>query len=182
VGIIGFGRIGKAVAQMAKDFGFRVLATDPYVNEVEMQKIGVEALSFDSLLRRTDFVSLHLRLTESTRHLLGKKQFRSMKPSAYLINTSRGGVVDENSLIQALKNDWIAGAALDVLEKEPPDPQNPLLSMDNVLLTGHAAGTSVDGIEDWQEEWRTIIDAVIQRSLPINVVNPDVRPRFTTDV
>jgi D-3-phosphoglycerate dehydrogenase len=178
VGLIGFGRIGKLVAKMATGLGFQVLANDPYRSEDEMKKLGVESVSLNEMLQRADFVSTHLRLTGETGHFLGTKQFRLMKPTAYVINTSRGGVIDERALTEALSSGWIAGAALDVMEKEPPDPGNPLLSMDNVILTSHSAGTSVEVVRDWQNELRIIIEAVLQRRWPINVLNPEVKPRL----
>jgi len=109
--------------------------------------------------------------------LLSADQFKAMKDTAYVVNTSRGGVIDEAALIRALQEGWIAGAGLDVLEQEPPDLNNLLLDMENVFVTGHGAGTSVEGVQDWQNEWRQIITAFITGCWPINVVNPTVQPK-----
>jgi len=177
VGLIGFGHIGKSLAWRLKGIGFQVLASDPYAPAEVMQEHGVQRVGLDELLARSDSVSLHLRVTDETRHLVGEEQLRAMKPTAFLVNTSRGAVIDEATLIRALREGWIAGAGLDVLEHEPPDLSNPLFHMDNVMITGHAAGSSVEGIEDWQNEWRGIIEAFVAGRWPINVVNPDVRPR-----
>ncbi|MGB9727357.1 MAG: 2-hydroxyacid dehydrogenase [Nitrososphaeria archaeon] len=140
LGIIGFGRIGRAVAVRAKAFGMRILAYDPYVREDEMKSCGVEAADLGRLLMESDFVSLHVRLTKETEHMIGEKELKMMKRTAYLINTSRGKVVDEKALYRALKEKWIAGAALDVVEEEPISPTNPLLELDNVTITPHIAG------------------------------------------
>jgi phosphoglycerate dehydrogenase-like enzyme len=101
-----------------------------------------------------------------------------MKPTAFIINASRGPVIDEAALIQALKENWIAGAGLDVLEIEPPRPDNPLFAMENVILTCHAAGTTVESTQDWLDEWKKIIEVFLSGSWPINVVNPTVKPRI----
>ena len=177
VGLIGYGKIGKALAWRAKVLGFHMLVHDPYVPVEAIREQGAEPVGLEELLRRSDFVSLHLRVTEETKHLLGEEQLKAMKPTAFLINTSRGAVIDEAALIGALREGWIAGAGLDVLEQEPPDLDNPLLDMDNVMVTGHAAGTSVEGIQDWQGEWRKIIENFIAGRWPINVVNPEVHPK-----
>ncbi|MEM0053537.1 MAG: 2-hydroxyacid dehydrogenase [Nitrososphaeria archaeon] len=140
LGIIGFGRIGRAVAVRAKGFDMRMLAYDPYVKEDEFRSYGVEPVDLETLLRESDFVSIHVRLTKETEHMIGENELRMMKKTAYLINTSRGKVVDEKALYKALKEKWIAGAALDVVEEEPISPTNPLLELDNVTITPHIAG------------------------------------------
>ena len=177
VGLIGFGKIGRAVAWRARGLGFQVLAHDPYVPANEITEEGGEPVSLEELLQRSDFVSLHLRLNDETRHLLGEEEIQAMKPTAYVINTSRGGVIDEAALVRALEEGRIAGAGLDVLEQEPPSLDNPLLAMDNVIVTGHAAGSTVESTEDWQNEWRRVIEDFLADRWPINVVNPDVQPK-----
>jgi phosphoglycerate dehydrogenase-like enzyme len=102
-----------------------------------------------------------------------------MKPTAYIINTSRGGLIDETALINALKEGRIAGAGLDVLEQEPPDPGNPLLAMDNVTITAHSAASTVEAPRDWLAEWQQIIEAFLAGRWPINVINPDVQPKVS---
>jgi len=177
VGVVGFGNIGRRLAWRARALGFRVLAHDPHVPLETIAEQGVEPASLQELLQTSDFVSLHVRLTDETEHLLGEAQLRAMKPTAHVINTSRGGVIDEAALIRALEAGWIAGAGLDVLEQEPPNAGNPLLAMENVLVTGHTAGTTVEGIRAWQDAWRGVIEDFVAGYWPRNVINPNVRPR-----
>jgi D-3-phosphoglycerate dehydrogenase len=153
--LVGYGKIGKELAWRAKALGFHVLVHDPYIPVEVISEQGAEPAGLEELLRRSDFVSLHLRVTEETKHLLGEERLKAMKPTAFVVNTSRGAVIDEEALIRAIQEGWIAGAGLDVLEQEPPDLDNPLLDMDNVMVTGHAAGTSAEGVQDWQTTWST---------------------------
>jgi phosphoglycerate dehydrogenase-like enzyme len=145
VGIVGLGKIGRRVARILRAFGATVHYYDsqPPTSDVE-QALGVQRVSFDTLLQTSDVVTLHVPLDASTRGLISHRELALMKPNALLINTCRGPVVDEAALTVALGARRIAGAALDVLEKEPPDPQNPLLSLPNVLFTPHTAGVTYD--------------------------------------
>ncbi len=146
LGLIGFGKIGREVAKRSIGLGMRVTAFDPYMSQAAFDSMGVEkADSMESLLQRSDFVSLHTPLTPQTNHLLGEEQFKMMKESAYLINCSRGQVVDEAALIDCLQKKIIAGAGLDVFEKEPPEADNPLFGMDNVIVTPHSSSLTVNG-------------------------------------
>lgn len=140
LGLVGLGRVGTRVARMAKHgLNMEVIALDPYVKP-EAKPAEVELVAdLNSLLARADFVSLHLPLTEKTRHVMGEPEFGRMKQTAYLLNTARGELVDQGALVSALREGSIAGAALDVLEHEPPDPDNPLFSVPNVLITPHSA-------------------------------------------
>jgi D-3-phosphoglycerate dehydrogenase len=138
LGVIGAGRIGKELLRMARTFDLRLLACDPYVNEVELSYVGARKVDMPTLLRESDFVVTIPLLNEETFHLVGAAQFAQMKPGAYFINVSRGPVVDEPALVDALRAGRIAGAALDVFEQEPVDPSNPLLAMDNVIVTPHS--------------------------------------------
>ncbi|MCL4763645.1 MAG: hypothetical protein KJ018_18035, partial [Burkholderiales bacterium] len=133
LGVIGAGRIGKELLRMARVFDLALLAADPYVDAVELAYVGARKVDLPTLLAASDFVVAIPLLNEETRHLLGAAQFARMKPTAYFINVSRGPVVDEPALIDALREGRIAGAALDVFEQEPVDPANPLLAMDNVI-------------------------------------------------
>jgi D-3-phosphoglycerate dehydrogenase len=146
LGVIGLGKIGREVAQKARNgFGMKVVAYDPYVSSEETKGLGVEP--FDSLtdmLSQSDAVTLHVPLTEQTRGLMGVREFRSMKPSAWFINASRGGLVEEAALVDALDSDVIAGAGLDVFEAEPLDPESPLTRLSNVILTPHVAGLTIE--------------------------------------
>jgi D-3-phosphoglycerate dehydrogenase / 2-oxoglutarate reductase len=142
LGLIAFGHVARAVAVRARPFGLHMLAYDPYVEEVAMSPYGVEPVGLGDLLERSDIVSMHAPATPEAHHLLREEHFRLMKPSALFINTGRGPTVDEAALVKALGEGWIAGAGLDVLEVEPPAPSNPLLGMDNVILTAHVASAS----------------------------------------
>ena len=138
LGVIGAGRIGKELLRMARTFDMKLLANDPYVNAVELGYVGARKVDLPTLLRESDFVVTIPLLNEETRHLMGAPEFAQMKATAYFINVSRGPVVDEPALIEALRAGRIAGAALDVFEQEPVDPANPLLTMDNVIVTPHS--------------------------------------------
>lgn len=145
VGLVGLGNIGRRAARLLNAFGATVLYTDamPVPSEVE-KELGVKRVTMAELLAQSDVVSLHVPLNKETRGLMSKAQFALMKPSALLVNTCRGPVIDESALIEALQTKQIAGAALDVLTQEPPAPDNPLLTMDNVLLSPHIAGVTRD--------------------------------------
>jgi D-3-phosphoglycerate dehydrogenase len=142
LGFIAFGHVARAVALRARPFGVHMIAYDPFVEELVMSPYGVEPASLPDLLRRADIVSMHAPATPEAHHMLTDEHFRMMKPEALFVNTGRGPTVDEPALIRALKEGWIAGAGLDVLEQEPPAPDNPLLKMDNVILTAHVASAS----------------------------------------
>jgi D-3-phosphoglycerate dehydrogenase len=144
VGLIGLGEIGRKVARRLSGFDVRILGYDPYVAPLLIAPYGVQLVGLDELLTASDFVSLHARLTAETRHLIGRRELALMKPTAYLINTARAGLVDEEALYKALSEGRIAGAALDVFEKEPPGRDYPLVNLPNVTLTPHMAGGSVD--------------------------------------
>lgn len=142
LGLLSFGNIARTVAREAQAFDLQVIAHDPFVPAATMRALGVEAATMEELFARSDFLSVHTPLSPETYHLVGEAQFRRMKPTAYFLNNGRGKVVDEPALIRALQEGWIAAAGLDVLEQEPPAPSNPLLRMDNVILTPHMASAS----------------------------------------
>ena len=142
-GIVGFGAIGKKVAQRLKGFEMELLVYDPYFKPTAETK-GIELVSLETLLQRSDFVTLHCRLTQETERLFDAQMLSLMKPTAYFINTSRSGLVDEKALWQALKDHKIMGAALDVYDREPPGKDYPLVTLDNVTLSPHMAGGSRD--------------------------------------
>lgn len=178
LGIIGFGRIGRSVAQKAGGFGWRLLAWDPYVDESEMRRRGVEAADFDTLLAESDFVSLHLPLTEETHYLIDTDALAKMKPSAILVNTARGGVVDSDALYRAVESGQIAGAALDVVDVEPPPQDHPLHRTERILVTAHVAWYSKQAFEDLRVKAVQEVARVLQGELPVNLLNPEVKPRF----
>ena len=135
--IIGFGKIGQAVARRAQGFGLRLLYSDPAEHPEPETALGAQRIPLDQLLGESDFVSLHVPLTEETRGLINSQALQQMKPGAYLINTARGPVVDQAALVEALQKGWIAGAALDVSDPEPLPPNHPLYSSPNCLITPH---------------------------------------------
>jgi len=178
VGIVGLGRIGSALARKVQPLVGRVLGHDPYPGDGAPALPGVQVVSLETLLRESDLVSLHLPLNRETRGLIGKRELSLMKPSAYLINTARGPVIDQEALYQALIERRLAGAALDVLTAEPPRPQDDLLSLPNVVITGHCAAGTPAAL---RELWRIASDNVarwLQGRLPETAVNPGVRPRL----
>lgn len=144
VGLIGCGAIGMKVAKKLSGFDMKLLGYDPFASAERCKEAGVEPVELDELMARADFVSLHARLTAENHHLIDARRLALMKPTAYLINTSRAGLIDEAALVEALRAKKIAGAALDVYEHEPPQPDDPLLALDNVTLTPHMAGGSND--------------------------------------
>jgi D-3-phosphoglycerate dehydrogenase/(S)-sulfolactate dehydrogenase len=139
LGIAGLGRIGKAVALRGKAFLMNVLAYEPFPDKEFVARNNIELVGFEQLLARSDYLSLHIPMTAESRHLINRHTLSQMRPTAFLINTARGGLVNEVDLIEALKTGRLAGAGLDVFEDEPP-PLSPLFRMDNVVVTPHAAG------------------------------------------
>jgi D-3-phosphoglycerate dehydrogenase len=175
-GIVGLGDIGRAVARKARALGLQVVAYDPYVAAWDALESGVQMLdSLEELCRHADYISVHVYLNTETHHLISRAQFAVMKPSAYLINCARGGVVDEAALIEALQQQRIAGAGLDVFEKEPVDPANPLLKMDNVSLTNHYASYSESAWERAQTQLGEEAVRIANGMWPMSLINPDVR-------
>ena len=145
LGIVGLGTIGKKTAKLAKAFGMNVQYYDiKRLSEDQADTLGVKFSLLEELLKSSDIVSLHVPLLPDTKHMIGAAQLKMMKPSAYLVNTCRGPVVDETALIEALTNGTIAGAGLDVFDKEPPPPNNPLFALQNVVMTAHFAGPTYD--------------------------------------
>ncbi|NPV07755.1 MAG: C-terminal binding protein [Anaerolineae bacterium] len=175
LGIIGLGDIGAMTARKARAFDLTVLAYDPFATPEKAAECGAELVDLDQLLRQSDFVSIHCPLTPETENLIGEREFGLMKPTAYLINTARGPIVNEPALIRALQEGRIAGAGLDVLEKEPPDPDNPLLGMENVIITPHCAGISDRGTFNVKKKAAENVARVLTGRWPESVVNPDVK-------
>ncbi len=171
LGVVGLGNIGKAVASKAGALGLRLLGYDPYVAPETAAALGVALTSLDDLLARSDYVALHCPLNDETRGLIGADQLALMKPSAYLINMARGPIVVQSALYEALKTGVIRGAALDVLEQEPPDPNDPLLQLDNVIVTPHTSSWSAEAVLQLRREAaRNVVDA-LQDRWPRSVVN-----------
>ncbi len=172
LGLVGFGRIPQLVAPKAKAFGMRVMAYDPYVPLNVMEQAGVGRLEFPELLKISDYISIHSPLLPETHHLFSDEVFRQMKPGALIVNTSRGPVVDEAALARALDAKQLAGAALDVLEQEPP-VNSPLFGRDNVILTPHTSFYSVESLEELQTKAAEEVVRVLSGQPPRNPVNPE---------
>lgn len=146
LGVVGFGNVGRGVARRAQGFGTDVVVHDPYVDDETIGEFGAEPADLDGLLSMADAVTLHVRLSEETHNLLGAEEFGTMRDSAVLVNTARGGLVDEGALVDALRNGEIGGAALDVFETEPIPDDHPFLEMDDVILSPHTAGSTRDAV------------------------------------
>ncbi len=179
LGLIGFGNIARALIPKARAFGFRIIVYAPHVPDNLFETFRVESVGLDWLLEESDFVSMHTALTPESRHMMGLEQFKRMKRTAYFINTARGELVDERALHVALSEGLIAGAGLDVLELEPPDRDNPLLKLGNVLITGHFAYYSEESREElfrwpWEEVGR-----VLRGDWPQGLINSQVKERFS---
>ena len=171
--IIGLGRIGGAVAAKAKAMRMEVLCYDPYVSPEQAQAMGVKAVSLEDGLAQADYVSLNMRLTEETKGFLSTEAFRQMKPTAYLINASRGGTVDEAALIEAVQSGEIAGACLDVLCEEPPKPDNPMLHTDGIFVTPHISYLTQSSLDELQRTAAANAVAFLRGEPVASVVNPE---------
>lgn len=178
LGLVGFGRIGREMARRARPFGYRVIAHDPYVSALAEEGVAVVAL--DELLRESDVVSIHVFLSPETHHLIDAEKLALMKPTAWIVNTARGRVIDERALVAALRERRIAGAALDVMEREPLDPDSPLAAMPNVILSPHVAGYSEEGVRRQRVRAAEIALQVALGGLPERrvVVNADLYDRL----
>ncbi len=174
LGIVGFGAIARSLVPKAAAFGLEVVAYTPRLEASDLPPGVLKAESLAQLLAASDFVTLHAPVTPETGDLIGETELRSMKPNAYLINTSRGALIDENALARAVKESWIAGAALDVLSVEPPPSDHPLLGLEGVLLTPHSAFYSVEAVADVELRAATNVAMVLSGRLPPSIVNPDV--------
>ncbi len=180
LGVVGCGNIGRRVARKAQCFGLTALGYDPYVDRMLAAEYGIKLVdTLPELLRQSDFVSINPLLNDETRHMIGEKEFRLMKPTSYVINTARGPVIDEQALIKALNEKWIAGAGLDVFEQEPADAANPLFQMDNVVVTPHSAFYSEVSSNRLRISVGQEAARVISGQWPRNVVNRTVKPRVS---
>ncbi len=177
LGIVGFGRIGRSVARKASGFGWRVLVFDPYI---EPEENGVEAVDLDTILTQSDFITLHTPLTDETRGLIDATALGKMKSSAFLVNTARGGIVDSTALYTAVEEGQIAGAALDVVDAEPPPPDHPLYRSERILVTAHVAWYSQQAFEDLRMKTVQEVARVLRGHLPHNLLNPAVDSRGLT--
>jgi D-3-phosphoglycerate dehydrogenase / 2-oxoglutarate reductase len=174
LGLIAFGHVARAVAVRARAFGVHILAYDPFVEELVVSQYGVEPVNLTELLQRSDIVSMHAPATPEAHRMLKEHHFRLMKPEAIYVSTGRGPTTDEPALIKALKEGWIAAAGLDVLDQEPPDPNNPLLKMENVILTPHVASASARFDPVRKRRVGQEIALVLNGRWPRSCVNPSV--------
>jgi D-3-phosphoglycerate dehydrogenase len=173
IGIVGLGGIGRVLCRMVGGFDVKLLAYDPYISPAQAKEVNVNLVGLEDLLRQSDYVALHATLTEETRHLIGEKELSMMKKTAYLINTARGGLIDESALLKALREGEIAGAGLDVFEPEPPKHENPLLHLPNVVVTPHMAGWSDEAVYREQKEAALEIKLVLEGESPRYPINPE---------
>ncbi|RLE60442.1 MAG: D-glycerate dehydrogenase [Thermoprotei archaeon] len=174
IGLIGFGRIGIAVAKRLSSFDVKILYYDVTRRWDVESILGVEYTDIETILKESDIVSLHVPLLKSTYHLIGEKELKMMKKTAYLINTARGPVVDTEALVKALKEGWIAGAALDVFEQEPLPSGHPLTKLENVILTPHIASATIEARQRMAELAAKNLVAVLKGEMPPALVNKEV--------
>ena len=179
IGIIGFGNVGSRIAELARGlFRMRVLAYDPYLTAGEIAARGGEKVDLNALLAAADFVSVNCPLTAETRGMIGAAQYAKMRPEAYFITTARGSIHDEMALAAALKERRIAGAGLDVWEKEPPPVDHPLLALDNVIVSPHSAGVTKQARANLATMAAEQILAILDGKRPPRMLNPEVWPAF----
>ena len=174
IGIIGFGKVGREVAVRAKAFGMSVLVYDPYVSPDLIEKFGYRWTTLEHLLVESDIVSIHCTLTEETYHLIGEKELKKMKSNAIIVNTARGGIIDESALINALKNKTIGGAILDVFENEPLPPNNPFVELDNVTILPHIAGASKEVVYRASSMIAEDVERILEGRKPLYCMNPQL--------
>jgi D-3-phosphoglycerate dehydrogenase len=173
LGLVGFGRIARRLAEKARPIGFEVLATDPFVPDESIRAGGALATDLDTLLATSDVVSVHAPMTEENRHLIGARELGLMRPGSFLVNTSRGPLVDLDALRDGLEAGRPAGAALDVLEREPPDADDPLLARDDVVVTPHAAFYSEESVAEQQRKAAEQVVAALDGRIPPYAVNAE---------
>ena len=179
LGIAGMGRIGKAVALRGIAFGMKVIAYDPFPDTAFAKSQGIELVSWENLLKQSDHLSLHLPSTKETRHIINRASIAQMKPTAFLINTARGPLINEADLAEALAAKKLAGAGLDVFEQEPPAKDHPLFKFENVVITPHAAGVDVKSRDDMAASAAEAIVSLSRGEWPAEkIVNPEIRAKF----
>ena len=181
LGLLGFGNIARQLSKMAICLGMKVMAHDPFVSRDDIARTGVTPAEFDEIFEKADFVSVHVPLTSETRNLIGERELKSMKRTSFLINTARGHIVNEEALAKALKEKWIAGAALDVFANEPLNPESPLFECQNIIVTPHIGAHTKEAIYRMNMmAAQTIVDFFEGNISPNIVVNREVITRVTT--
>ncbi|MBI3863231.1 MAG: phosphoglycerate dehydrogenase [Planctomycetia bacterium] len=179
LGLVGLGRIGREMAQRAAAFRMKILAYEPFPDAAFVAQHQIALMPLDQLLAESDFVSLHVPLSPESKNMIDARALRLMKPTAFLINTARGGVVCENSLAEALREGRLAGAGLDVFAEEPPPAGHPLLAFENVVCTAHAAGIDLKARDDMAQLAASAIVTLCRGEWPADqVVNPQCRQKF----
>ncbi|MFL6797744.1 MAG: hydroxyacid dehydrogenase [Xanthobacteraceae bacterium] len=179
IGIVGLGNVGRRVAELCRGLlGMQVIACDPYLDEATMAARGAAKVELDELLRRADFVSINCPLDESTRKMIGARELALMQPHAYFITTARGFIHDERALVDALRQNQIAGAGLDVWDKEPPGAEHPLLQLDNVLASPHTAGVTHEARANMGKIAAEQLIMTLDGKRPPRMVNPQVWPAY----
>lgn len=173
LGIIGLGAIGTKVAKLCSGLDMKILAFDPYTKPEKAKEVNAELTSLERLLKEADVVTIHCPLTPETRHLIGEKELSMMKRNAVLINAARGPIVDEKALYKALKEGWILAAGLDVMEKEPPEPDNPLFTLENVIITPHVGGASLENFMRCDAIIEEQIEQTLRGEVPKFALNPE---------
>ena len=179
LGLLGFGRIPRTLVPKAKGFGMRIIVCDPYAPKNLFNEMGVEQVDFDRLLKESDILSIHSALTPETHHMIGLEELKKMKPTAHLVNTARGPVVDGKALYTALKEGVILTAAVDVTEPEPIDPNDPLLTLDNFIVTAHSAHFSAPAFLELTQRPGREVARVLQGEWPVGWLNPDVKEKYS---
>jgi D-3-phosphoglycerate dehydrogenase len=174
LGFVAFSRIARALAERVTGFSMTLLAYDPYLDAETMALYGVEKVELDELLQRSDFISVHVPLTDETRHLLSAREFRLMKEGVFVVNTSRGAVIDESTLVEALRSGKVWGVGLDVMEQEPLPLDSPLREFENVTFTPHVGANSEESADDLYRTGCRIAIDIVNGIWPEEVVNPEV--------
>ncbi|MGQ9674496.1 MAG: C-terminal binding protein [Chloroflexota bacterium] len=175
LGLVGFGRVARSLVEKVRGMGWRIIAFDPFLPESAFANLGVRPVSLDELLMCSDMISVQAPLTEGTRHLLGEREFGLMKPGVVIVNTSRGPLIDEVALVEALRSGKVSAAGLDVFESEPLSPGSPLLQMDNVTLTPHVAGYAEEAVGDMYRSACQTAKDLLAGVWPTTAVNPVVK-------
>jgi D-3-phosphoglycerate dehydrogenase len=173
VGVVGLGMIGSKVVQKLSGFGVRIIATDPYVSTENAIALHAKLVDLDTLLRESDVISLHVKVSDETRHMIGRRELALMKPTAYIVNTARGVLLDEEALYVALRDGRLAGAGLDVFETEPPPANYPLSGLNNVILTPHVASWTKDALRKEADIAMEEVVRILTGKRPINLANPE---------
>ena len=177
LGLLAFGNVSRCMARRAKAFGMNIISHDPYLSELTISESGVEPVSFNELLERSDYLSIHAPHNEDTHHIIDASALAKMPNHSVLINSARGPLIDENALIDALQKGEIAAAGLDVLEKEPPERDNPLLTMENVVVSPHVASATTRMRPETRRRTGHEVALVLKNKWPMSCVNPTVLPR-----